>query len=60
MKDKKIMPFIKTSDKTTADILLSEGFQLLDKSGEIWTFINDGSLRFSTDKKIVYSDKLTF
>lgn len=34
--------FIKTSDAQTAEQLEKQGFTLLSKSGQIYTFANDG------------------
>ena len=55
--------FIKTTDKPTADKLISEGFKLVSQIGQVYTFLNDTSenLHFNTvDKKhIAYSNVLT-
>lgn len=52
--------FIKCSDQNTIDQLEALGYQLVDKTNGVATFINDTSKpqTFSVDK-IVYSDKLT-
>ena len=53
--------FIKTSDKSTADILLNLGFQQVDFSSGIYTFLNTDKLMFSDDidkSKIQYSNML--
>ena len=53
--------FIKTSDKPTADILLSLGFQQVDFSRSIYTFLNADKMQFSDDidkSKIQYSNNL--
>ena len=54
--------FIKTTDKSTADKLISEGFKLVSQVGQVYTFLNDmsGSFHFdSVDKKyIAYSNVL--
>ena len=34
------LPFIKTSDKNTMEILKMEGFELIDYNNGIWTFVN--------------------
>lgn len=53
--------FIKTSDKPTADILLNLGFQQVDFSSGIYTFLNTDKMQFSDDidkSKIQYSNML--
>ena len=53
--------FIKTSDKHTADILLNLGFQQVDFSSGIYTFLNADKMQFSDDidkSKIQYSNML--
>lgn len=53
--------FIKTSDKHTADILLNLGFQQVDFSSGIYTFLNADKMQFSDDidkSKIQYSNNL--
>ena len=53
--------FIKTSDKPTADILLNLGFQQVDFSSDIYTFLNADKMQFSDDidkSKIQYSNML--
>ena len=53
--------FIKTSDKHTADILLNLGFQQVDVSRGIYTFLNADKMQFSDDidkSKIQYSNML--
>ena len=53
--------FIKTSDKPTADILLNLGFQQVDFSSVIYTFLNTEKMQFSDDidkSKIQYSNNL--
>ena len=53
--------FIKTSDKSTADILLKLGFQQVDFSSSIYTFLNTEKMQFSDDidkSKIQYSNNL--
>ena len=55
--------FIKTTDKETADKLITEGFKLVSHIGSIYTFLNElpKNLNFeSLDKtKIVYDNKLS-
>ena len=41
--------FIKTSDKPTADILINLGFQQVDFSSGIYTFLNTDKMQFSDD-----------
>ena len=58
-------PFIKTSDKGTAEKLLALGFELLSQSSGIYTLVNDPvktiRIEFADDiKKLSYSDKLEF
>lgn len=54
--------FIKTSDRQTADLLISLGFKVLSNDGRIWTFLNDAKKEktFEQDNKtaIVYSNGL--
>ena len=53
--------FIKTSDKSTADILLKLGLQQVDFSSGIYTFLNTEKMQFSDDidkSKIQYSNNL--
>ena len=53
--------FIKTSDKPTADILLKLGFQQVDYSNGIYTFLNTDKINFSENidkSKIQYSNML--
>lgn len=55
--------FIKTFDKTTSEKLLSLGFQKVDESNGIYTFLNNKTLFFSNgvdESKILYSNVLTF
>jgi hypothetical protein len=55
--------FIKTTDKSTAEKLISEGFKLVSQVGQVYTFLNDipESFHFdSVDKKhIAYSNMLS-
>lgn len=53
--------FIKTRDEETKNALLSLGYTLQSKDGEIYTFLNDKTLSFDDKKlKVTYSDVLTF
>lgn len=52
--------FIKTKDKETAQRLRSEGFQCVNESSGVFTFINDSRMTFSNDEmeNVVYDNKL--
>lgn len=53
--------FIKTSDKSTSDTLKKIGFQQVDFSNGIYTFLNTDKIQFSSDidkSKIQYSNML--
>ena len=53
--------FIKTSDKPTADILINLGFQQVDFSSGIYTFLNTDKMQFLDDidkSRIQYSNNL--
>lgn len=54
--------FIKTTDKATADKLISEGFQLVSQDGSVYTFLNKPPKNFSFDvvdtKKMAYTNML--
>lgn len=55
--------FIKTSDSITSEKLTSLGFQKVDISNGIYTFLNTDKIQFSNDidkSKIMYSNMLTF
>ena len=56
--------FIKTSDNITAEKLTSLGFQKVNVSNGIYTFLNTDKIQFSNDdidkSKIQYSNILTF
>lgn len=53
--------FIKTTDKETANQLIKEGFELISKSGNTYTFLNKPPSDFNkNNKKISYSNILTF
>ena len=55
--------FIKTTDKSTAEKLISEGFKLVSQVGQTYTFLNDipESFHFeNVDKNhIAYSNVLS-
>ena len=54
--------FIKTTDKETADKLISVGFQLVSQSGSVYTFLNQTPINFSFDvidtQKVAYTNSL--
>ena len=54
--------FIKTTDKETADKLISAGFQLVSHSGNAYTFLNQPPKNFTFDevdkKKMAYTNTL--
>ena len=54
------LPFIKTSDEITMNVLKAEGFELIDNSNGIWTFINRPSTKynFAENDKIAFSNML--
>ena len=54
------MNFIQTQDESTAERLEKQGFQLLNKQGNMWTFLNDKKLCFSGEdaKKTVLTNKI--
>jgi hypothetical protein len=55
--------FIKTTDKETADKLISEGFQLVSQSGNVYTFLNQIPKNFNFDEvdkaKMAYTNILS-
>ena len=55
--------FITTTDKETADKLLSAGFQLVSNSGNVYTFLNQLPVNFNFDeidkKKMAYTNILS-
>ena len=55
--------FITTTDKETADKLISAGFQLVSQSGSAYTFLNQSSKNFNFDetdkKKMAYTNILS-
>ena len=46
--------FIKTFDKTTSEKLLSLGFQKVDESNGIYTFLNNKTLLFSNSNVLTF------
>lgn len=54
--------FIKTTDKSTVEKLISEGFKLVSQIGQVYTFLNDIPENFhfeEVDKRqIAYSNVL--
>lgn len=51
--------FIKTKDTETSKKLQEEGFQLVDHTDGVWTFVNDPERQLTFDnKKITYSNIL--
>ncbi len=52
--------FIRTRDEKTKQTLEENGFQLLNKEGDYYIFINDGKVNFSEEvqKEVFYTDKL--
>lgn len=54
--------FVKTTDPSTADKLIKAGFPLADKSGNVWTFINNAPRMIfdaDTENKIVKTNIYT-
>ena len=55
--------FITTTDKETADKLISVGFQLMSHSSGVYTFLNQAPTNFSFDevdkKNMVYTNMLS-
>lgn len=55
--------FIKTTDVSTAEKLFSLGFQRIDITNGIYTFLNSGKIQFSNNdidkRKIQYSNMLS-
>ena len=54
--------FIKTTDKETAEKLISLGFQLMSQDSGVYTFLNQPSNNFNFDevdnKKMAYTNTL--
>ena len=61
MKDAK---FIIVQDQDIANKLISNGFQMISKTNDVYTFMNIIPQHFKFDeiniKKLVYTDRLTF
>ena len=55
--------FIKTTDKFTAEKMISEGFKLISQVGQVYTFLNDIPENFHFDgidkKHIAYSNMIS-
>ena len=55
--------FIKTTDKMTADKLITYGFKLVSQIGDIYTFLNDMPQNFNFDvidkNMVVYDNFLS-
>lgn len=55
--------FIKTTDKMTADKLITYGFKLVSQIGDIYTFLNDTPQNFNFDvidkNMVVYDNTLS-
>ena len=56
--------FIIVQDQDTANKLISNGFQMISKTNDVYTFMNIIPQHFKFDdiniKKLVYTDRLTF
>lgn len=52
--------FIRTSDETTKETLVSCGYTLLNQEGSFYIFLNDGKMNFSDDvkKEVFYTNML--
>ena len=53
--------FIKAFDQDTADKLMKLGFQLVDSSNNVYTFLNTNKIQFSNEidlNKVKYSNIL--
>lgn len=50
--------FIMTTFENTANQLINEGFKLINKSGNQWTFLNDKKKNFSGKEGIVETNHL--
>ena len=59
--DKTKAMFIKTKDLETSENLKKDGFDLVDYTNGVWTFVNDLNrpLTFENNK-VTYSDMLCF
>lgn len=55
--------FIKTTDKSTAEKMISEGFKLVSQIGQVYTFLNDKPKSFHFDdvdkRHIAYTNVLS-
>lgn len=58
------MRFLYTKDEKIKDVLISSGYKLMFKSGDIWYFRNNKSLMFSLSdedkEKVKTTDMLLF
>lgn len=53
--------FIKTRDADTAKLLKAEGFELLEHTNNVWTFVNDPNRPITFENnKVTYTNILTF
>jgi len=52
--------FVITTDEQTANLLQSEGFEMIGSNNGQWIFINNPQLNFSRSNKIAYTNTLTF
>lgn len=51
--------FVKTQDKETAENLIKSGYEPIDYTDGIWTFVNNPNYPLTFDKnKITYSNML--
>lgn len=51
--------FIKCTDKETTEKLIKLGFRVINKSGNVTTFLNDASKPVTFDeKKVVFTNKV--
>lgn len=49
--------FIRTTDVETKELLLKQGFQLINEENNSWTFLNSDKLVFA-DNKVTYTNIL--
>ena len=60
-KNNKKAMFIKTKDLETSENLKRDGFDLVDYTNGVWTFVNDLNRPLSFENnKVTYSDMLCF
>ena len=53
------LPFVKTSDEETMQLLKMEGLELIDYNNGVWTFLNCPKKNTNFEnKKIAYSNML--